>query len=193
MAIPIKINGVEVTFPVDVRELTNKQFFGLFECKNIIEELSVVTGISKEQFDNFKNLKSIEFAQTLMRTLAGSIAAGFDGSKRPDVFVIDGKEIKVPTELRLEPIGAFMSVHDIIKGHINDEVNRGVQPVDINYTKLIPRIVAHYFYLPFNGNDVLYSEEKAEHDNFMSKIMNCNFVASTQIANFFFRNANALT
>lgn len=193
MSVAIKINGQPFDFPVDVNEITNKQFFGIFNAKDILDEISVITGIERSEIENFKNFKTVEVAQALMRTLAGSIAAGFDGTKLPKSFVIDGKTIDIPKELRLEPIGAFMSVHDILATHVNEETEKGVAPESMNFTSLIPKVLAHYFFKPFYGDNVLYSEEAAEKPAFMEKIMNCNFVASVQVGNFFFRNIGRLT
>jgi len=188
----VKINGQSVQFPVDVRDISLKQFFQLKQAKDILDEISICTGIARNQIENFKDLKAVQVAQGLLGALSASIAQGFDGITLPDNIFIGMKKIKVPKELRLQPIGAFMSVNDILSDHINkmqaDATKQGktLEIVDINFTDCIPKVLAHYFYLPYHGDDVLYSDLKAEAPEYLEKIMNIPLTQAVPLGNYFF-------
>lgn len=196
----VKINGQEYEIPLTVHELTLKQFFGLRRPGNdIIDEISALSGIPRVKIENFKDIGSINAAQVIVKTLGESIQRGFDTGKKPDYVFIGMKKIKVPKDLRLQPIGAFMSAHDILSDHTNTMIRQaekqakeqgvpflGLDKKDINYTDCIPKVLAHYFFIHYFGESTIYSDTKAEDSDYMDKIMNMRLVDAVPIANDFF-------
>lgn len=195
----VKINGSEVDFPTTVQDLSLKQMFALKKAKDILDEIAICTGIDRNKIENFKDLKTITAANALLATLRISIEAGFDGRTFPKTVTLGIKKIKVPSELRLQPIGAFMSVSDILAEYTNKMIKqaenegREITTEDINYTDCIPKVLAHYFYLPYYGEDVLYSDTKAEDPEYMAKIMNLRLVDAVPLGNYFFLKYPNLT
>lgn len=190
--INVTINGNAVNFPTSVFDLSLKQFFALKKSKDIIDEISACTGIARNTIENFKDLKTVHNAQALLSALRVSIEEGFDGRNFPKEVYIGLKKIKVPSELRLEPIGAFMSVNDILAEHNNKMIadglkqGRTITTEDINFTDCIPKVLAHYFFRPYHGDDVLYSDIKAESPEYMEKILNLPLTQAVPLANYFF-------
>lgn len=184
----VKINGKPYDFPVSVNDLTLKHFFDLRQCKDLIDEISVLTDIERETILNFKDVDTIRAARVLTESLKGSILEGFENIKLPKQVIIGEKTIRVPKELRLQPIGAFMAVSDLLGKH--SKLNRREAT---DYTICIPKTLAHYFYKPYFGDDVIYNEDKAEADSFMGLIMQMKVVEAVPVANFFFRRFPNLT
>ncbi len=188
----VNINGNPVQFPTSVYDLNLRQFFAIKKSKDILDEISACTGIARNTIENFKDLKTVNAAQALLSTLRMSIEAGFDSRTFPTHIQIGMKKIKVPAELRLEPIGAFMSVNDILAEHSNKMVaeatkqGKTMTTDDINFTDCIPKVLAHYFYLPYHGEGVLYSDLKAETPEYMGKILNIPLTQAVPLANYFF-------
>ena len=188
----VHINGQPVNFPTDVHDLSLKQFFAIKDAKDILDEISACSGIERNKIENFKDLKTIQAANALLATLRISIEAGFDNATFPPHVTIGLKKVTVPKELRLEPIGAFMSVNDILAEHTNkmlkDAAKQGktLNSDEINFTDCIPKVLAHYFFLPYHGESVLYSDIKAESPEYMEKIMNIPLTQAVPIGNFFF-------
>lgn len=188
----ITINGNAVNFPTSVFDLSLKQFFALKKAKDILDEISACTGIARNTIENFKDLKTVNNAQALLATLRISIEAGFDSRNFPKEVYIGLKKIKVPAELRLEPIGAFMSVNDILAEHSNKMIadglkqGRTITTDDINFTDCIPKVLAHYFFRPYHGEETLYSDINAEAPEYMEKILNLPLTQAVPLANYFF-------
>ncbi len=181
--VEIKINGNPYNFPTFVTELSLQQFFALREAKNIIDEICAVTGLDKQTVENFKSPKALQTAVTLMNVLAADIKKGFDGATLPKSVKIGDKTIMVPRDLHLEPIGAFMSVHDILaeQANKNNELKR-----EPDFTDCIPSTLAHYFFTYVNPG-AMYSDEAADAPEYLSLIMQLPFTVAVPIANFFFR------
>lgn len=181
MSVEIKLNGDKYQFPTEASELTLKQFFELRGAKNIVDEICAVTGIDKMTIENFKNPQTLASAMTLMNVLALSIKS-FKAPVLPDYVYIGLKKIKVPKQLNLEPIGAFMSVNDILA---EQTVKTELAKAEPDFTDVIPRVLSHYFFIHvFPG--MQYSDERAESPEYMRDIMNMRFVDAVPIGNFFF-------
>lgn len=178
----IKMNGQPYDFPTLASELTLKQFFAIRNAKSLIEEVCAITGMDKQTVANFKSPKDIANVTVLMNQLGADLKKGFNNKTLPKNVDMAGKKISVPKKPRLEPVGAFMAVHDIIA----EEVNRCQKDgVEMDFTHRIPEILANYFYVPYTGD--LYSDEKVESDDYMEAIMSIKLVDAVPIGNFFFR------
>lgn len=191
------INGKAYDIPTDVTELSLKQFFGLRnpENKNVLDEISALTGIDRNTFENVKDLKSLKAFTDVTAILAKSIKKGFDTSKKPSDVIIGMKRIKVPTELRLQPIGAYMQAHDVLSERTNEMLKQspGMTVSEIDYTDCIPKVLAAYFFWPYHGENALYSDIKTEAPEWIDKIMNMRLIDAVPIANDFFLKYPNLT
>lgn len=107
-----------------------------------------------------------------------------EGKRLPRQTTIGGKAVNVPKNLKLEPVGAFIAVHNLIT---EEHKRAAADGIDFDPTNIIPQVLAHYFWLPFMGEDVLYSEEKIEADAYQQQIMSMPITDAVPIANFFFR------
>lgn len=180
--ITIKINEKEYQVPTKVQDLTLGQFFKLRQAKDILDEICALTGIDRETISNVKSYKDLQAAQAISTQISISMSKGFDNKKLPKEITFGGKTITVPKELKLEPVGAFVAVHDLLATQTNVFMQNGSQ---VDYTDQIPQTLAHYLYVPYTGE--LYSDEKAEGPEFMEKVNQIRFVDAVPMANFFFR------
>jgi len=182
--LPIKLNNIPYSFPTEVSEITLKQFFDLRNSKDLIDEVCALTGLNRQTIQNFKERADLERCQLLLNTIGQKLSSGFDGVKVPKQTTIAGKIIKVPQNLKLEPVGAFIAVHNLITEEHKRcaEHNTAFDPTDI-----IPQVLAHYFWLPYMGTDALYSDERIEDEAYIEKINTIPLTDAIPIANFFFR------
>ncbi|RKR84896.1 hypothetical protein BDD43_5149 [Mucilaginibacter gracilis] len=182
--LPIKLNGVPYNFPTEVAEISLGQFFALRQSKGILHEICALTGINHETVSNFKGRDDLDKCSALLNTLGQKLAAGFDGHTLPKQTVVGGKTIRVPKNLKIEPVGAFIAVYNLI----NDEQKRcAAAQIEFDPTNIIPQVLAHYLWLPFMGDDVLYNDEKIENEAYQQQIMTIPITDAVPIANFFFR------
>jgi hypothetical protein len=187
--LPIKLNNLPYSFPTEVSELSLKQFFALRQSKGILDEVCALTGIERETILNFKGREDLEQCQLLLNNLGQKLALGMEGKTLPKQTTIAGKTIRVPKNLKLEPVGAFIAVHNLIteEHKCAAEANLEFDP-----TNIIPQVLAHYFWLPYMGDDVLYNDEKVEQESYMDQILTIPITDAVPIANFFFRTTAAM-
>ncbi len=182
--LPIKLNNVNYAFPTEVSELTLKQFFALRKAKGVLDEICAITGIARETIQNFRDRADLERCQLLLNTIGKKLKNGFNGTKLPKQITIADKTIKVPSNLKLEPVGAFIAVHNLI----TDEYKRcAEQNTAFDPTDIVPQVLAHYLWLPYMGNEALYSDEHIEGEDYLEKINSIPITDAIPIANFFFR------
>lgn len=182
--LPVKLNGQPYNFPTEVHEITLKQFFALRRAKGILDEICALTGIDRQTVANFKGRDDLNACQVLLNNLGQKLAEGMEGTTLPKQTTIAGKTVTVPKNLKLEPVGAFIAVHNLI----TDEHKRAAdEGIDFDPTNIIPQVLAHYFWLPLMGDGVLYSEEKIEADDYQQQILSMPITDAVPIANFFFR------
>lgn len=180
--VKVKINNEDYSIPTKIEELTVGQFFGLRTSNTVVDEICALAGIDRETILNLKSYKDVSAAQILVSQFGAVLAKGFNANKRPKQITFGGKTISIPKDLKLEPVGAFIAVHDILATQTNKFIKAGGE---VDYTDQIPLTLAHYLYVPYTGE--LYSDEKAEGAEFMEKINQIRFVDAVPIANFFFR------
>lgn len=182
--LPIKLNGNHYSFPTELSEINLKQFYALRQAKDMIDEICALTGLQRQTIQNFKSRTDLAKCQALLGNIAQKLATGFDDAKLPKQTVMDGKVVKVPRNLKLEPVGAFIAVHNLI----NEELKQCAEKkVDFDPMPIIPQLLAHYFYLPYMGDGVLYSDEGVEDEGYMEKVHTIPITDAIPIANFFFR------
>ena len=182
--LPVKLNNAPYNFPTEVSEITLGQFFALRRSEGLIDEICALTGMDRQTIQNFKGRDDLEKCQLLLNTIGQKLQAGFEDTKLPKQTVLAGKTIKIPRNLKLEPVGAFIAVHNLIA----DEHKRcAAQNLEFDPTNIIPQVLAHYFWLPYMGPDVLYSDERIEDEDYMEKIYAIPLTDAVPIANFFFR------
>jgi len=181
--LPIKLNGNPCNFPTEVHEISLWQYFALRRAKGILDEICALTGIDRQTIQNFKGRADLERCHLLLNTIGAKLAKGIP-DKLPKQTTIAGKAVKVPKNLKLEPVGAFIAVHNLV----SEELKRcAEQNVEFDPTDIIPQLLAHYFWLPYMGDDVLYSDEKIEDEAYMDQILTMPVTDAVPIANFFFR------
>jgi hypothetical protein len=182
--LPIKLNGNPYNVPTEVNEISLGQFFALRRSKGILDEICALTGMYRQSVQNFKGRDDLERCQLLLNNLGSKLANGMESKKLPKQTSIGGKTVTVPKNLKLEPVGAFIAVHNLI----SDEQKRSAEGnTEFDPTDLIPQVLAHYFWLPYMGNDVLYSDEKIDDEAYMAHILTMPVTDAVPIANFFFR------
>jgi hypothetical protein len=182
--LPIKLNTVPYNFPTELSEITLKQFFALRGSKDILDEICALTGMNRQTIQNFKSPADLEKCTLLLNNVGKKLQQSFEGSKLPKQTIINGKVVKVPHNLKLQPVGAFIAVHNLI----TEEYKRCAdQQTDFDPTNIIPQVLAHYFWLPYMGSDVLYSDEGIDNEDYMEQINTIPLTDAIPIANFFFR------
>jgi hypothetical protein len=187
--LPIKLNGTPYNFPTEVHEISLEQFLALRKSKGVLDEICTLTGIDRETISNFKGRADLQKCQVLLGNLGSKLALGLATQKLPKQTTIAGKNVRVPKNLKIEPVGAFIAVHNII----TEEHKRCAESgADFDPTDSIPQVLAHYFWLPLMGDDVPYNDEKIENGAYMQQILSMPAADAIPIANFFFRKYPAL-
>ena len=182
--LPITLNGQAYNFPTELHEISLGQFFALRKAKGLIDEICALTGLDRQSIQNFKTPADLEKCAQLLGTLGDKLAAGFEGEKLPKQIVLGGKTIKIPKNLKLEPVGAFIAVHNLI----NEEYKRCAEvQTEFDPTDIIPQVLAQYLYRPLMGQDALYSDERIEDEAYTAQIMQLPITEAVPMANFFFR------
>lgn len=182
--LPIKLNGNPYNFPTEAREINLGQFLALRRANDVLDEICALTGIGRQSVQNFKGRADLQRCQLLLNNLGTKLAKGLAGTKRPKQTTIAGKAVTIPKNLKLEPVGAFIAVHNLI----SEEQKRSTEGnIEFDPTHLIPQVLAHYFWLPYMGDDALYSDEKIEDEAYMAQILTMPITDAVPIANFFFR------
>lgn len=182
--LPIKLNNIPYSFPTEVSELTLRQFFALRKSTGIIDEVCALTGINRDTILNFRGRDDLEQCRLLLNNLGQKLAGGMEGVKLPKQTTIAGKTIAVPKNLKLEPVGAFIAVHNLIT---EEHKRAAAANAEFDPTNIIPQVLAHYFWLPYMGDDVLYNDEKIESEAYIDQIMSIPVTDAVPIAIFFFR------
>lgn len=180
--VEIKLNGKPVNFPTQAADLTLKQFFELRTCATPIEEVCALTGLDKNTVSNFKDLNTLKTAVGLMTVLGNDMKKGFGGGPIPKQVFIGGKFVSVPKDLKIQPVGAWMNVHQLLAEQSQVNTKAG-KPDD--FTDCIPKALAHYFYTPYHKG-VDYSEIEAEGPEWMEQILKLPVNVAIPIANYFF-------
>jgi len=182
--LPIKLNGNPYNFPTEAHEVSLGHFLALRRAKDVLDEICALTGLDRQSVQNFRGRTDLERCQLLLRNLGAKLAKGLAGNKAPKQTTIAGKTVTVPKNLKLEPVGAFIAVHNLI----SEEQQRNAEnDTEFDPTGIIPQVLAHYFWLPYMGDDVLYSDEKVEDPAYTEQILAMPVTDAVPIANFFFR------
>jgi len=182
--LPIKLNQTPYQFPTEAGEVTLGQFLALRKAKDVLDEICALTGMDRQTVQNFKTRTDLDRCQLLLSNLGAKLQKGLDGDKLPKQTTIAGKAVKVPKNLKLEPIGAFIAVHNLI----TDEQKRCAEAgEEFDATRLIPQVLANYFWLPYMGDDGLYSDESIDDEAYLDKILSMPVTHALPVANFFFR------
>lgn len=182
--IDLKVNGKVIPFPTSPADLTLGQFFAIRNAPpNPIDEFCAVTGIDRDTVSNFKSPDTLRTANALMLVLATELKKGaFGTGEIPDKIFFGGKLVKVPNDLKIEPVGAFFNIHNLLADKHNDNVkaNKGE-----DFTDCIPKTLAHYFFKHYHLGEQ-YNEIQAEAPEYMKKIMSMPLTAAIPLANYFF-------
>ena len=182
--IPVKLNQQAFNFPQEVNELNLKQFFALRNATDILDEICAITGLNRQSVQNFKSADDLKTCRQLLNNLGQKINQGFNANKLPKTVTLGNKTIKIPTNLKLEPVGAFIAVHNLI----TDEHKRNAEnDTEFDPTNLVPLVLAHYFWLPYQGQDALYNDELIEDEAYMNLILALPITEGIPVANFFFQ------
>lgn len=179
--IKVKLQGKEVDFPTCVADLTLKQFFALRQATTPIEEVCALTGLDKATISNFKDISTMHKAQALMKCIEEDMKAGFGGGPIPERVFMQGRFVVIPKDLKLQPVGAWMNVHDLLAEQSKVNEIKGNE----DFTDCIPKTLAHYLYLPCHPGKE-YSEEAVEAPDWMAAVMSLHINIAIPIANAFF-------
>lgn len=180
----VKINGEKYAIPTQLRELTLGQFFALRDAKDIIDEVCALTGLERSAVSNFATKSDLQKCYAAFTPIGAELSKLSKTERRelPKEVTINGRVITVPKSLKLEPVGAFIAVNDILATEHNKNEKLGL---GVDYTDVIPQVLAHYFFIHYNGG--LYDDELAESENYLQAIKTIPITDAIPIANFFFR------
>jgi len=182
--LPIKLNNQSYNFPTEVAELTLGQFLALRCSTDILDEICALTGLGRQSVQNFRSQDDLKCCRLLLNNLGDKLAKGLAKAKMPKQTTIGGKIVTVPKNLKLQPVGAFIAAHNLIT---QTQKRQAQNAEEFDPTDLIPQLLANYFWLPYMGEDELYSDEKIENEAYMQQILNMPVTHALPIANFFFR------
>jgi hypothetical protein len=182
--LPIKLNQIPYNFPTEANEVTLGQFLALRRAKDILDEVCALTGMERQTILNFKGRADLQKCHLLLSSLGTKLSKALNGDKLPKQCSIGHKTIRVPKNPKMEPVGAFIAVHNLI----TDEYKRSTaQGLEFDPTNIIPQVLAHYLWLPYMGDGALYSDEKIEDEAWMEHILSIPVTEALPMANFFFR------
>jgi hypothetical protein len=182
--IPVKLNGTKYNFPTQLNEITLGQWLRLRKSTGAIEDLSILTGLNAKAISNFKSVDDFRKCQVLIQTLLAGYEKEAKSAKMPKSVQLGGKTIVVPKKLELEPVGAYISVHNLIANEYNTYEANGNQFSDDG---IYADILSYYFWLPYNGDGAVYNDEQAEAPEYKNMILQLPFLDAITIGNFFFQ------
>lgn len=181
---------ITVKIPTTLDELTIGQFIlmsnpGLTD----IEIVSLLSYVPVDELYKVRNIDDIQVFKAPILSLCYNIEYTYDSTKLPKHVVlktdIGEKKIRIPGNLQIEPVGAYMSAYNIIA----DEQNKAIKEFGPDGWKenfrpspdAALRVLAHYLYSRVYGE---YNEGKAE--EFSDVVKYLSMADACPIAAFFF-------
>lgn len=165
-----------IKIPTQLHEITLGQMMALQENPDIkdIDAISILSGVSVDELNNVTNYADFHELGDAILLLAGKIRQLYNISEIPKEITIslpgnDGSQgkkikIKVPQNLSVEPVGAFMAARDIIAEEINTFIKKhGEENWQDNFNpslKACCQVLSQYFYCRVTGN--AYNEYAVE-------------------------------
>jgi hypothetical protein len=184
---------LKIKVPTDLAEITLGQMIGLQEnpLLNDIGAISILSGIGLDELQNVSNIADLQIFAGPVLSLSNQIKELYNSDAIPKkiTFKLPGskdREVKVMSNLSVEPAGAFMAARDIIAEEINEHVKQyGEDDWKEHFNpslKACCQVLAHYFFCRATGKK--YNEYKA--DEFGNEIKKLRVTEALPIAKHFF-------
>jgi len=176
-----------ITLPKTYKDLTLAQFSGLSRpLLSLLDQVSILTGIATDRLYNIRRIEELIILKDAIETLITDMDNKYDSDAIPKKLRLpDGKHIDIDIRIGIQPVGAFITVDEMIKGDLDKyQAEYGEQWKEYARPSMdtILGILAHFFYcpvtkLPWNINEV---------DKFQDFIKDLKAVDSLPIAKAFF-------
>jgi len=148
--------------------------------------IAILSGKDIDEIYNIRDIRDLSEFSEHVKSLCHQINYQFKVSELPKTVIIDGKSVKVPKNLEIEPAGAVLNTNDIIVNEINEHIRlygesdwkEHFQPA-LNSSV---QVLTHFFYYPVTGD--LYNDYKVE--EFSKKILDMPITQAFPIARHFF-------
>ncbi|MDB5140496.1 MAG: hypothetical protein JWR12_2412 [Mucilaginibacter sp.] len=122
---------LKIKVPTDLAEITLGQMIDLQEnpLLNDIGAISILSGIGLDELQNVSNIADLQVFAGPVLSLSNQIKELYNSDAIPKkiTFKLPGnkdREVKVMSNLSVEPAGAFMAARDIIAEEINEHVKQ---------------------------------------------------------------------
>ena len=182
---------INISIPSRLTEVTVGQMVEIMAGGlSDVDAISVLSGIHRDILYTVRNMDQFNVFTEPINSICHQILNDADNSIKnvPDFILIEGKKIKVPQTLSVEPVGAFIVARDVVAGEINNHIIKyGEDKWKDNFNPALPSVVkvlAQYFFCKWS--DEPYNEFKAE--AFEQKILKLFMVEVFPIAKAFFLN-----
>lgn len=184
---------LKIKVPTNLAEITLGQMMDLQEnpLLNDIGAISILSGIALDELQNVKNVAHLQVFAAPVLALSNQIKYLYNSDAIPKkiIFKIPGDkdiEVKVISNLSVEPAGAFMAARDIIAEEINGHVEQyGEEGWKEHFNpslKACCQVLAHYFFCKATGKK--YNEYEAE--EFCNEIKKLRVTEALPVAKHFF-------
>lgn len=179
---------LKISIPSVISEITLGMLIAMQEDNSDIETISILSGISKDELYNVRNINDFDIFKEHVLSLVHQISYECNNLPLPKQIFICGKKVEVTKDLNIEPAGAFMECRDLIADEINEHIKVfGEDDYKEHFKpslKITSFILAHYLYCPTTGLN--YNADKAE--AFQKEILKLSIALTIPIAKHFFLN-----
>jgi hypothetical protein len=183
---------IRVRIPTVLNEITLGQMMAMQEKQYLddLDAISILSGLSKEELYNVKNIEDFGIFGDYVKSLANQIKYLYQGDITPRkvIFTLGKRKVTVNVihNLSVEPAGAFMAARDIIADEINEHINLyGEEDWQDHFQpslKACCHVLAHYFFCRATGKK--YDEYEA--GEFCEEVKKLRVTEALPIAKHFF-------
>jgi len=187
------INGkLQVKIPSSITEITLGQMMEMQEKPDLndLDAISILSGISLVDLLNIKNANDLDVFGDCILLLSDEIKNLYNSDIVPKsiLFTLGEQDIKlkVPRNLAIEPVGAFLAARDIIAEEIKEHINKfGGDDFENLFNPSLNaccHVLAYYFFCRVTGKK--YNEYEAE--EFCTVVKKLRVTEALPIAKHFF-------
>jgi hypothetical protein len=177
---------IKLNIPTELTEITLGQMIAMELATG--NEIPLIPDLTESMVNNIVNIADLVDIRERVLSLAHKIKYQYSETKLPDKLM----GVKVPSNLSIEPAGAYLVCRDLIADEINKHIETyGEEEWQENFHPSLDTcasILANYFYCRVTGK--LWNEQKTE--EFKREVLKLSVAEALPVARFFFLNYNNL-
>lgn len=171
---------VKIKIPTDLSEITLGSMIAMQSATG--DEIPLIPELTKEVIENIIEFSELLDIRERILSLAHQIKYTYQETKLPSTLM----GVKIPTNLSMEPAGAYLVSRDLIATEINKHIAEfGEDNWQSNFQPSLDccaGILSNYFYCQVTGK--LWNEQLAE--DFKSEVLKLSIQDALPVARYFF-------